>query len=87
MNGEPLPPKHGCPMRALALDWTGTNCVKCLHKISVMDRPFRGFFMDKVYRVFQKEEDSEEGTVVTRLNVKSVITQPIQDERLNELKN
>ena len=82
MNGEPLPPKHGYPMRALALGWTGANCAKWLHKIIVMDRPFRGFFMDKVYRVFQKGEDSESGTVVTRLNVKSIITPPVQNERL-----
>ena len=82
MNGEPLPLKHGYPMRALALGWTGANCVKWLHKVSVMDGPFKGFFMDKVYRVFQKGEDSESGAVVTRLNVKSIITQPVQNERL-----
>ncbi len=28
MNGEPLPVKHGYPLRALALGWTGANCVK-----------------------------------------------------------
>lgn len=82
MNGEPLPLKHGYPMRALALGWTGANCVKWLNKVVVMDGPFKGFFMDKVYRVFQKREDSESGTVVTRLNVKSIITQPVQNERL-----
>jgi DMSO/TMAO reductase YedYZ molybdopterin-dependent catalytic subunit len=82
MNGEPLSLKHGYPLRELALGWTGANCVKWLHKIIVMDRPFKGFFMDKVYRVFQKGEDSESGIVVTRLNVKSIITQPMQDERL-----
>jgi len=27
MNGAPLPLKHGHPLRALALGWTGANCV------------------------------------------------------------
>jgi sulfite oxidase len=83
MNGEPLPLKHGYPLRALALGWTGANCVKWLSKIAILDRPYQGFFMDKVYRVFQKGEDSESGEVVTGLKVKSIITQPLNDEELN----
>jgi len=82
MNGEPLPLKHGYPLRALALGWTGANCVKWLHKITVLDRPFAGFFMDKVYRVFQKGQEPTSGEVVTGLRLKSIITQPIQGEML-----
>jgi DMSO/TMAO reductase YedYZ molybdopterin-dependent catalytic subunit len=82
MNGEPLPLKHGYPLRALALGWTGANCVKWLTKIVVMDRPYEGFFMDKVYRVFQPGEESTTGTVVTRLKLKSIITQPLPEETL-----
>lgn len=77
MNGEPLPLKHGYPLRALALGWTGANCVKWLSRIVVMDRPYEGFFMDKVYRVFQKGQDSKEGATVTGLKLKSIITQPL----------
>ncbi len=76
MNGEPLPLKHGYPLRALALGWTGANCVKWLSRIIVLDRPYEGFFMDKVYRVFQKGQDSTAGEVVTGLKLKSIITQP-----------
>jgi DMSO/TMAO reductase YedYZ molybdopterin-dependent catalytic subunit len=83
MNGEPLPLKHGYPLRALALGWTGANCVKWLAKITVLDRPYEGFFMDKVYRVYQKGEDPKSGEVVTGLKVKSIITQPLQDEELH----
>ncbi len=82
MNGEPLPLKHGYPLRALALGWTGANCAKWLHKITVMDRPYEGFFMDKVYRVFQKDQGPESGSVVTAIKLKSIITQPLQDENL-----
>ena len=82
MNGEPLPLKHGFPLRALALGWTGANCVKWLHRITLMDRPFEGFFMDKVYRVYQKGEDPKSGEIVTSLKLKSIITQPLKGETL-----
>lgn len=76
MNGEPLPLRHGYPLRALALGWTGANCVKWLTQITVLDRPYEGFFMDKVYRVFQKGQEPATGEVVTSLKLKSIITQP-----------
>lgn len=82
MNGEPLPLKHGYPLRALALGWTGANSVKWVHRITVLDSPYKGFFMDKVYRIFQKGEDPESGEKVTGLKVKSIITQPLNGEVL-----
>ncbi len=82
MNGEPLPLKHGFPLRALALGWTGANCVKWLSKVTVLDRPLEGFFMDQVYRVFPKGEDPKSGEVVTGLKLKSIITQPVKGEHL-----
>ena len=82
MNGEPLPLEHGYPLRALALGWTGANCVKWLHKITVLDQPHEGFFMDNVYRVFQKGEDPKSGQVVKGIDVKSIITEPLDAEKL-----
>jgi sulfite oxidase len=83
MNGELLPLKHGFPLRALALGWTGANCVKWLHRITVLEAPAKGFFMDKVYRVFQKGQDPQQGEVVTRIALKSIITQPLPGERIH----
>jgi DMSO/TMAO reductase YedYZ molybdopterin-dependent catalytic subunit len=82
MNGDPLPLKHGYPLRALALGWTGANCVKWLRRITLLSSPFEGFFMDKVYRVFQKDQDPKTGQVVTGIKLKSTITQPLPDEAL-----
>jgi DMSO/TMAO reductase YedYZ molybdopterin-dependent catalytic subunit len=82
MNGEPLPLKHGFPLRALALGWTGANCVKWLRTITVLDQPFAGFFMDKVYRVLQTGQDRTTGEVVTGLQLKSIITQPVKGETI-----
>ena len=82
MNGQPLPLKHGYPLRALALGWTGANCVKWLHKITVLDAPHEGFFMDNVYRVFQKGEDPKTGEVVKEIILKSIIVEPENAETL-----
>ena len=82
MNGDPLPLQHGYPLRALALGWTGANCVKWLRKITVLTQPYTGFYMDKVYRVFQKGQDPETGAVVTGLKLKSIITQPIEGQQI-----
>ena len=82
MNGEPLPIKHGFPLRGLALGWTGANCVKWLNRIDVLDKPFEGFFMDKVYRIFHKGQDPKEGEVVTVLSLKAIITQPLKEAQL-----
>jgi DMSO/TMAO reductase YedYZ molybdopterin-dependent catalytic subunit len=82
MNGQPLPLKHGYPLRAMALGWTGANCVKWLHKITALDQPHEGFFMDKVYRVFQKGEDPKSGKVVKDIIVKAIIVEPGNGEAL-----
>jgi DMSO/TMAO reductase YedYZ molybdopterin-dependent catalytic subunit len=83
MNGQPLPLKHGYPLRVLALGWTGANCVKWLQKITVLRQPYEGFFMDRVYRIFQKDEDPKTGEVVKDIIVKSIILEPLNDETLS----
>lgn len=82
MNGQPLPLEHGYPLRSLALGWTGANCIKWLFKIMVLEQPFEGFFMDKVYRVFQKGEDPKSGQVVKDLQVKAIIVEPENNQTL-----
>ncbi|WP_167496332.1 sulfite oxidase [Desulfopila sp. IMCC35006] len=79
MNGEPLPLRHGFPLRALALGWTGANCVKWLSTITLMREPYQGFFMDNVYRIFAKGQDPKTGVPVTEISLKSIITQPEGD--------
>jgi DMSO/TMAO reductase YedYZ molybdopterin-dependent catalytic subunit len=53
-----------------------------LHKITVLDQPHEGFFMDRVYRVFQKGEDPKTGEVVKAINIKSIIVEPANAEAL-----
>lgn len=42
MNGDPLPLEHGFPVRLLVPGWYGTNSVKWLSKLRVMDGMVRG---------------------------------------------
>ncbi len=82
MNGEPLPLPHGFPIRVLALGWTGASCCKWLKKIMVLEQPCEGHYMDKMYRIYQKAEDSKSGTVVTAIPTKTIITQPSSGKAL-----
>lgn len=84
MNGEALPNEHGYPLRSLPLGWYGANSVKWLNRIVVMDRAYEGYFMDKAYRIFQKGQDPKTGDVVTGIQVKSIITKPIQRETVKK---
>jgi DMSO/TMAO reductase YedYZ molybdopterin-dependent catalytic subunit len=42
MNGAPLPPQHGAPLRLVVPGWYGMASVKWLREIEVIDRPFDG---------------------------------------------
>jgi hypothetical protein len=50
-------------------------------KITLISAPVESFFMDKVYRIFQKGEAPVSGEVITHMKVKSIITQPLKDEQ------
>ncbi|MGH7427334.1 MAG: sulfite oxidase [Candidatus Methylomirabilaceae bacterium] len=80
MNGEPLRPDHGSPLRLVVPGWYGMASVKWLNEVEVVDRPFTGHFQVTSY-VFERERD---GLVVkepvTRERVRSLIIEPARDE-------
>jgi DMSO/TMAO reductase YedYZ molybdopterin-dependent catalytic subunit len=39
MNGEPLPPDHGFPVRLVVPGWVGIASIKWLGQIEVADTP------------------------------------------------
>jgi DMSO/TMAO reductase YedYZ molybdopterin-dependent catalytic subunit len=49
MNGEPLPPEHGFPVRLIAPGWYGVANVKWLTRIEVVDHRYAGRFMARDY--------------------------------------
>jgi DMSO/TMAO reductase YedYZ molybdopterin-dependent catalytic subunit len=63
MNGAPLSPLHGFPLRLIAPGWYGVANVKWLKRIEVVDKRWAGRFMAKDY-VTIREEPRENGEVV-----------------------
>ena len=51
MNGRPIPPKHGAPLRAIVPGSYGVASVKWLRRIELLDRPFNGLFQIQDYHV------------------------------------
>ncbi len=51
MNGQDLPWLNGYPLRLVVPGFYGTYWVKHLESISVLDKPFDGFWMQKAYRI------------------------------------
>lgn len=81
MNGEPLPFLNGFPLRLVVPGWFGTYWVKHLERITVLDRPFDGYFMHKTYRLpdnacgcVEPGTRAEKTVPISRLRVRSFIT-------------
>jgi sulfane dehydrogenase subunit SoxC len=74
MNGAPLPPQHGAPLRLLVPGWYGMAQVKWLTRIDVAAEPFTGFQNTTAYR--WKIEDDEAGAPVTRVLPRSLLAPP-----------
>jgi sulfane dehydrogenase subunit SoxC len=73
LNGQPLPPQHGFPVRLLVPGWYGMTSVKWLRSITAVAEPFDGFQM-WAYRLRQREED--EGAAVTRMMPRALMIPP-----------
>jgi DMSO/TMAO reductase YedYZ molybdopterin-dependent catalytic subunit len=56
MNGVPLPPDHGAPMRLIAPDWYGVANVKWLTRIEITDARYQGRFMARDYVSIREEQ-------------------------------
>src|SRR3954451_6005643 len=74
VNGEPLPPQHGFPLRLLVPDWYGMTSVKWLAAIETIDEPFAGYQQAVGYRMRSHEDDP--GTPVTRIMPRALMVPP-----------
>lgn len=81
MNGEPLPPRHGYPLRLVVPGWYGVASVKWLTEVRVLGQPFEGHFQAERY-IYIGEPGIADGTPVTRMRVRALIAQPEEGERL-----
>jgi DMSO/TMAO reductase YedYZ molybdopterin-dependent catalytic subunit len=74
MNGDPLPPQHGFPLRLIVPGWYGMTSVKWLTSVEVVSRPFEGFQQAMAYR-YQRDAD-DPGVPVTRMRVRALMVPP-----------
>ena len=73
MNGAPLPPQHGFPLRLVVPGWYGMTSVKWLKGITAVAEPFEGY-QQIAYRFRQRPGD--EGEPVTRMRPRSLMVPP-----------
>jgi len=74
MNGGPLPPQHGFPLRLVVPGWYGMASVKWLTRITVADEPFSGYQQAHAYRL--RQEEDEEGEPLTRMLPRALMAPP-----------
>jgi sulfite oxidase len=85
MNGEPLAPLHGAPLRLVVPGYIGARSVKWLSTIILQDRPSDNFFQQKTYRLFPPEVTRENamleaGKMLEEYAVSAAICQPAEGD-------
>ena len=74
MNGQPLLPQHGFPLRLIVPGWYGMASVKWLDRITAIDHAFQGYQQVRTYRYRRDADDP--GQPVTTLKPKSLMQPP-----------
>ena len=74
LNGAPLPPQHGHPLRLLVPGWYGMTNVKWLARITLVDEPFRGYQQARGYHFRADEEDA--GVPLQRIRPRALMVPP-----------
>jgi DMSO/TMAO reductase YedYZ molybdopterin-dependent catalytic subunit len=74
MNGAPLPPQHGAPLRLVVPRWYGMASVKWLRSIEARDAPFDGLQQARSYHF--RRVPGEKGEPCTLMRVNSLMVPP-----------
>jgi len=73
MNGAPLEPQHGYPLRLVVPGWYGMTNVKWLDRIEVITKPFNGVQM-QFYRETKGADDA--GTAIETMKIRALMAPP-----------
>ncbi len=83
MNGRPLTMLNGFPARLVVPGWYATYWVKALTEITVLSKPFEGFWMNPAYRLPDNPcacvppgTKPDRTVPVSRMNTRSLILEP-----------
>jgi DMSO/TMAO reductase YedYZ molybdopterin-dependent catalytic subunit len=93
MNDAPLPMLNGFPLRLIVPGWFATYWVKSLNQITVLPEKFKGFWMDKAYRIPAAPDGNESPTQlsaqtvpISRHTVRSLFVRPEPLEKIHAAK-
>ena len=87
MNGEPLTPDHGFPLRVIVPGVTGARSVKWVYRIVLSDQESQSHWQQKDYKTFPNtvdwhNVDWSSQPAMQDTNVQSVICEPAKDSVL-----
>jgi sulfane dehydrogenase subunit SoxC len=74
LDGRPLPPQHGAPLRLVVPGWYGMTNVKWVRSLEVIEGRFAGFQHERAYRARRAPDDV--GTPLGRMAVRSLLVPP-----------
>jgi DMSO/TMAO reductase YedYZ molybdopterin-dependent catalytic subunit len=74
MNGAPLLPQHGFPLRLVVPGWYGMTQVKWLTRITVVSTQFAGYQQTHAYRLKRSEDDP--GEPLSRIFPRALMVPP-----------
>ena len=74
MNGAPLLPQHGFPLRLVVPGWYGMTNVKWLARITLLEEPFEGYQQSVSYRLY--DADGTPGEPLSRMRPRSLMVPP-----------
>jgi DMSO/TMAO reductase YedYZ molybdopterin-dependent catalytic subunit len=74
MNGQPLLPQHGAPLRIVVPGWYGMASVKWLTRIEALTTRYQGYQQVQTYQHRAHEDDP--GVPITTMRVKSLMVPP-----------
>src|SRR5262249_25893052 len=85
MNGQPLPPLNGFPLRLVVPGWFATYWVKAISEINVLSKAFDGYWVKTAYRIPKPGQADKPGDLaketipINRLLVRSFFVTPAEE--------
>lgn len=88
LNGAPLPPLHGGPLRLLVPGYIGARSVKWLARITLQEQPSDNYYQQRSYKIFPPEitgetVDWEQGEMLGPFRLNSAICTPLPEAQLS----
>jgi DMSO/TMAO reductase YedYZ molybdopterin-dependent catalytic subunit len=86
MNGEPLLPEHGAPLRLLVPGWYGMASVKWLTRITLAREAFTGFYQVDRYVMKRNGERYPLGLIAMRAVITTPVPGAVVERRLQAIR-